>query len=63
MLLFLTKALKYCKVAKFRQIVSHCLTQCLSNLFFKWANPCLFFIYFCLFKHKLQFLQQINVKK
>ena len=33
-------------------------------LFFqKWANPGLFLIYFRLFKHTLQFLQQINVKK
>ena len=32
-------------------------------MFFKWANPGLFFIYFRLFKHTLQFLQQINVKK
>ena len=31
--------------------------------FFKWANPGLFFIYFRLFKHALQFLQQINVNK
>ena len=31
--------------------------------FFKWANPGLFFVYFCLFKQILQFLQQINVKK
>ena len=30
--------------------------------FFKWANPGLFFVYFCLFKQTLQFLQQINVK-
>ena len=30
---------------------------------FLWANPGLFFIYFRLFKHTLQFLQQINVKK
>ena len=29
----------------------------------KWANTCLFFIYFRPFKHTLQFLQQINVKK
>ena len=29
----------------------------------KWAIPSLFFIYFCLFKQTLQFLQQINVKK
>ena len=29
----------------------------------KWANPGLYFIYFHLFKHTLQFLQQINVKK
>ena len=28
----------------------------------KWANPGLFFVYFCLFKQTLQFLQQINVK-
>ena len=28
----------------------------------KWTNPGLFFIYFRLFKHKSQFLQQINVK-
>ena len=26
----------------------------------KWANPGLFFIYFCLFKHPLQILQQIG---
>ena len=33
------------------------------ELFFKkWANPSHFFIYFCLFKQTLQFLQQINVK-
>ena len=31
--------------------------------FKKWAKPGLFFIYFCLFKHTLQFLQQINVIK
>ena len=31
-------------------------------LFKKWANLGLFFIYFRLFKHTLQFLQQINVK-
>ena len=31
-------------------------------LFKKWANPGLFFIYLSLFKHKFQFLQQINVK-
>ena len=35
-----------------------------SNLFLKkWANPDLFFIYFRLSKHTIQFLQQINVKK
>ena len=28
----------------------------------KWAIPGLFLIYFRLFKHTLQFLQQINVK-
>ena len=28
----------------------------------KWAIPGLFFIYFCLFKQTLQFLQQIYVK-
>ena len=27
------------------------------------GNPDLFFIYFCLFKQTIQFLQQINVKK
>ena len=27
------------------------------------GNPDLFFIYFCLSKHTVQFLQQINVKK
>ena len=31
--------------------------------FKKWANPGVFFIYFSLFRHTLQFLQQINVKK
>ena len=30
---------------------------------FKWANPGLFFIYFCPFKHTLRVLQQINLKK
>ena len=30
---------------------------------FKWAIPGLFFIYICLFKPTLQFLQQIHVKK
>ena len=29
---------------------------------FKWAIPGLFFVYFCLFKQTLQFLQQIYVK-
>ena len=29
----------------------------------KFANPGLFFIYFCLFKHKLPLLHQINVNK
>ena len=29
---------------------------------FKWANPALFFIYFRLFKHTLQFLKQTHVK-
>ena len=29
----------------------------------KWAIPDIFLVYFCLYKHKLQFLQQINVKK
>ena len=35
----------------------------LSWFFQKWADPGLFFIYFRLFKHKLQFFQQINVEK
>ena len=34
----------------------------IQMLLLKWANPGLFFIYFRLFKHTLQFLQQINVK-
>ena len=33
-----------------------------SFSFLKGANPGLFFIYFCLFKQTIQFLQQINVK-
>ena len=33
-----------------------------TQFFKKWANPGLFFVYFCLFKQALQFLQQINVK-
>ena len=33
------------------------------TFFKKWDNRGLFFIYFRLFKHTLQFLQQINVKK
>ena len=32
-------------------------------IFKKWANPGLFFVYFCLFNKTLQFLQKINVKK
>ena len=31
-------------------------------VFFKWANPSLFLLFFCLFKQTIQFLQQINVK-
>ena len=34
-----------------------------TSFFLKRANPGLFFIYFCLFKQTLQFLQQINMKK
>ena len=38
--------------------------QLVSDSFFKkLANPGLFLIYLNLFKHNLQFLQQINVKK
>ena len=33
-----------------------------SFSFRKWVKPGLFIIYFRLFKHTLQFLQQINVK-
>ena len=44
-------------------ILSVCLFIKRPVSFFKWANPGLFFISFCLFKHTLQFLQQINVKK
>ena len=33
------------------------------KLFLKWANPGLFFVFiFGLFKQKIQFLQQVNVK-
>ena len=32
-----------------------------ANSLIKWAIPGLFFVYFCLFKQTLQFLQQINV--
>ena len=32
-------------------------------MFFKWATPGLFLVYFRLFKQTLQFLQQIYVKK
>ena len=32
-------------------------------VFFKWASLGLFFVYFCLFKQTLQFLQQINGKR
>ena len=46
-----------CKGNEFRS------AQWTSSPFFKkWAYPGLFLIYFPLFKHKLQFLQQINVK-
>ena len=38
-------------------------TQVNLFVFLNWAKPGLFFIYFRLFKHTLQFLQQINVKK
>ena len=34
-----------------------------STFLKKWANPSLIFVYFCLFKQTLKFLQQINVKK
>ena len=34
-----------------------------SFLFLKWANPGLFFIYFHLFKHTFQILQQIQMSK
>ena len=33
----------------------------LHSLFEKWANPGLFLIYLCLFKHTLQILQQIGI--
>ena len=33
------------------------------KFFYKWANPGLFFVYFCLFKLTFQFLQQMDVKK
>ena len=38
------------------------LQDLLKLIIFLWANPGLFFIYYRLFKHTLQFLQQINVK-
>ena len=41
-------------------ILSVCLFIKRPVSFFNWANPGLFFISFCLFKHTLQFLQQIN---
>ena len=39
------------------------LTEKRLNVFFKMGHPGLFFIYFRLFKHTLQFSQQINVNK
>ena len=36
--------------------------DCVMSSLLKWAIPGLFFIYFPLFKGKIQFLQQINVK-
>ena len=47
-------------------LLGACVTKALLAylmVFFKWANPGIFFIYFHLFKHTLQFLQIINVKK
>ena len=44
------------------QSFSFCLCSIYIIFLKKWANPGLFFIYFRLFKHTLQFLQQINVK-
>ena len=37
---------------------------CFKGYFYlkKWAKPGLFFVYFCHFKQKLQFFQQIYVK-
>ena len=29
-------------------------------VFFKWANPGLFLLFFCLFKQTIQFLQHVN---
>ena len=39
-------------------LVDNCTTY-----FCKWANPGLFFIYFCLFKLTFQILQQIGMQK
>ena len=44
-------------------IWSHCLWVSRTCFFFKMVLPGLFFIYVCLFKHTLQFLLQIIVKK
>ena len=40
-----------------------CIRVPIGHFFKKWANSGLFLIYFRLFKHTLQFLQQINVNK
>ena len=61
---FIVDELLYCCVLIFCSCwaVSKITWTAVRN-FKNWANPGLFFIYFCLFKHTLQYLQQIIVKK
>ena len=53
--------IKVQRLSKYLQL-TFCLFAVTARFFFKWANACLFFIYFHLFQHTLPFLQQINVK-
>ena len=43
-------------------VVIQCCYSRRPIVFLKRAEPGLFLIYFCLFKHKIHFLQQINAK-
>ena len=61
---FRSASLTASKIRAFKTAASDPRQRKLQRYFFKkWAIPGLFFLYLCLFKQTLQFLQQINVKK